>query len=136
MRSIEDILDSDGIGVMSTIRQDKHKPHARYMTFMRKGLKLYTATSKNTHKIADIQSNSNTHILLGYEGGGFGDEYVEYEGQIKLTDSEQLKKDLWNPAMENWFTGINDPNYIVLEISPDSISLMNKKGKEPKILDL
>lgn len=133
-KAIEHILDNSQVGVMATVRQDK--PYSRYMTFTREGLTLYTATSKDTHKIDEIESNPNTYIILGYEGEGFGDEYVEYEGRVALKDSDKLKKELWNAYMENWFTGPDDPNYIVLEISPIRIAWMNKKGKEAKVLDL
>ena len=132
--TIENILDNSSVGTMATVKQNK--PHSRYMTFSRNGLNLYTATSKDTHKAEEIEENPNTHILLGYEGEGFGDEYVEYEGKVQITDSPELKKELWNSYMENWFDGTNDPNYIVLEIKPIQISLMNKTGNEPKILEL
>lgn len=131
-KAIEQILDESDVGVMSTVCQNK--PYSRYMTFGREGLTLYTATSKDTHKVDDIEANPNTHIILGYEGDGYGDEYVEYEGKVALKDSEKLKKKLWNSYMDNWFSGLDDPNYIIMEISPTQIKRMNKKGKEPEVL--
>jgi len=86
--------------------------------------------------VEEIEENPNAHILLGYEGEGFGDEYVEYEGNVQITDSPQLKKELWNSYMENRFDRPNDSNYIVLEIKPIQISLMKKTGIEPKVLEL
>lgn len=132
--AIEKILENSKIGTMATVQQNK--PHTRYMTFFRNGLSLYTATSKNTHKAEEIEENPYTHILLGYEGEGFGDAYVEYEGKARITNSEELKGELWNSNMENWFDELDDPNYIVLEITPVQISLLNKKGVEPKTLEL
>lgn len=132
--AIENILDNSSVGTMATVKQNK--PHSRYMTFFHDSLNLYTATSKDTHKAEEIEENPNTHILLGYEGEGFGDEYVEYEGKVQITDSPELKKKLWNPYLKNWFDGLNDPDYIILEIKPIRISLMNKTGIEPKILEL
>lgn len=131
---IENVLENSDVGVMATVRQNK--PHSRYMTFKREGLKLYTVTNKQTNKTEEIEENPYTHILIGYDGEGFGDEYVEYEGKVALKESESLKKELWNSFMENYFNGPDDPNYIVLEITPERIALMNKKGKEPKILNL
>jgi general stress protein 26 len=131
---IEHILDSSSVGTMATVQNNK--PHTRYMTFSREGLTLYTATDKDTHKVDEISKNPYTHILLGYEGEGVGDEYVEYEGKVHISDSEDLRKKLWNPHMEKWFDGPNDPNYIVLEIKPEQISLMNKKDLKRRILEL
>ncbi|GAA0440765.1 pyridoxamine 5'-phosphate oxidase family protein [Lentibacillus halophilus] len=132
--TVENIIDDNAVGTMATVKQNK--PHSRYMTFVRKDLKLYTATSSETHKAEEIKENPYTHILLGYEGEGFGDEYVEYEGKADINNSSDLKNELWNSYMENWFNGPDDPNYIVLEISPISIRIMNKTGAEPKVLEL
>lgn len=132
--TIEKILGDSAVGTMATVQQNK--PHSRYMTFSNKGLKLYTATSKETHKAEEIEANPFTHILLGYEGEGFGDEYVEYEGKAKINESPDMKKALWTPYLESWFEGPNDPTFIVLEIEPIQISLLNKKGEAPKLLQL
>ncbi|HLS07527.1 pyridoxamine 5'-phosphate oxidase family protein [Lentibacillus sp.] len=131
--AVEKIIDDNAVGTMATVKQDK--PHSRYMTFIRKGLKLYTATSIATHKSEEIKANPYTHILLGYEGEGFGDEYVEYEGRAAINSSVELKQELWNSYMEHWFNGPDDSNYIVLEIIPVTIRIMNKKGAEPKTVE-
>lgn len=132
--TIEGIIDDSAVGTMATVKQNK--PHSRYMTFIRKDLKLFTATSLKTHKAEEIKENPYTHILLGYEGEGFGDEYVEYEGKAAINSNPDLKMELWNSFMENWFNGSDDPNYIVLEITPVQIRIMNKTGAEPKTLEL
>lgn len=132
--AIEKIMDNSSVGVMATVRGNK--PYSRYMTFFRKGLQLYTATSKETHKVEEIEKVPFTHVLLGYEGEGFGDEYVEYEGEVEINHSKDLKEELWNTYLEKWFDGPDDPNYIVLKITPTQISLMNKTGINPQILTL
>ncbi|WP_240376751.1 pyridoxamine 5'-phosphate oxidase family protein [Bacillus piscicola] len=133
-KNIENILENSHVGTMATVNNDK--PHSRYMTFFHEGLQLYTVTDKETEKIDDINANPHTHILLGYEGDGFGDEYVEYEGKVSINESEEMKEKLWNKNMEEWFDGPEDPNYLVLEIEPTQISLLNKKGTEPQILEM
>lgn len=131
---IEQILESDKVGVMATVKNNK--PHSRYMTFYHDNLKLFTTTHKETHKAEEIKENPYTHIILGYEGEGFGDMYVEYEGEVSICDSATLKKKLWNKAMELWFTGPDDPNYMLLEIHPALIRLMNKQTYTPQTLHL
>ncbi|SFE24252.1 General stress protein 26 [Lentibacillus persicus] len=132
--TVEQIVDTHAVGTMATVKQNK--PHSRYMTFIRKELTLYTATSSETHKAEEIEENPSTHILLGYEGEGFGDEYVEYEGKAEINSSPELKQELWTSYMENWFNGPDDPNFIVLKVSPVTIRVMNKKGAAPKTLEL
>ncbi|MBP2257609.1 pyridoxamine 5'-phosphate oxidase family protein [Virgibacillus alimentarius] len=132
-RTVEKIIGESAVGTMATVKQNK--PHSRYMTFIRNDLKLITATSLETHKAEEIKANPYTHILLGYEGEGFGDQYVEYEGKAVIYSTADLKNELWNSYMEHWFHGPDDPNYILLEITPVRIRIMNKTGAEPKLLE-
>jgi general stress protein 26 len=131
--SIENILIHSSTGIMATVK--KNRPHARYMTFFNKNLTLYTPTSKDTDKSEEVSENPHTHILLGYEGEGLGDSYVEYEGEVTIKDDAELKNKLWNEHMKPWFDGPEDPNLIILQIKPTQIRLMNKKRNSPEILD-
>lgn len=126
-----EILNESRVGAMATVKSNK--PHSRYMTFFNDGFTLYTPTSKNTHKVEDIEANPNTHVLLGYEGGGFGDDYVEIEG--KISEANDMKDDMWREEFSMYFDGPDDPDYMLLEIQPELIRLMNKNGTEPVIVD-
>lgn len=132
--SVENILTSTKVGSMATVTDNK--PHSRYMTFHHKDLKLYTATNRVTDKVDEIEENPYTHILLGYEGEGLGDDYVEYTGKAAVNNSSELKKQLWNGYMEKIFDGPEDPNYVVLEIEPVHIQLMNKNGMTSHALEI
>jgi general stress protein 26 len=128
------IIDNNHVGTMATIHDNK--PRSRYMTFFNDNLTLYTATSKDTHKTEDVEQNPYTHILLGYEGEGIGDEYVEIEGKVIESDDESVKEKVWNKHLEPWFDGPKDPKLVILQINPEQIRLMNKKGQPPQTLEL
>ncbi|MGO4889795.1 pyridoxamine 5'-phosphate oxidase family protein [Anaerobacillus sp. MEB173] len=108
------VIENNRLGVLSTIKGDK--PHARYMMIFNEGLKLYTATSKETHKVEEIEKNYNVHIILGYQKEG--DTYVEVEATANVIDTEELKKKFWNDNLKPWLQGPEDPNYVILEIKP------------------
>lgn len=133
-KSIENILSQSYTGTMATVKNNK--PYSRYMTFLNEELMLYTITNKETDKAEEVANNPHTHILLGYEGEGFGDSYVEYEGTVTIKDDEAWKKKLWHDSMKAWFDGPEDPSLIVLEITPTDIHLMNKQGQPPITLEL
>lgn len=133
-QAIENILTNSSTGIMATIKGNK--PHARYMTFFNEDLTLYTPTSKETDKTEEVEENPQAHILLGYEGEGIGDTYVEYEGKVTIKNDDELKNKLWHDDMKNWFDGPSDPNLIILEIQPSQIRLKNKKGHGPHTLEL
>lgn len=75
-------------------------------------------------------------MLLGYDGEGFGDAYLEIEGKAKINGSKELKDQIWNEQLSRWFAGKDDPNLSVLEIQPSEIRLMNEGKSTPVILDL
>lgn len=129
-----DILEKHKVGTLATVVDNK--PHSRYMTFFNDELMLYTPTNKNTHKAEEIDENPNVHILLGYEGEGYGDSYVEFEGKASISEDQELKDKIWNDHMKNWFDGPNDPNYIVLAIKPNTIRLMNSEHESPQTLEV
>jgi general stress protein 26 len=124
------ILDESMVGTMATVQGGK--PFTRYMTFFNDGFTLYTATSKQTDKVDELEANPHTHILIGYEGEGFGDDYLEIMGTAKVTDDEGLIDKVWNDAMESYFEGPDDPNLVILKVQPDAMRVMNKKGQPPQ----
>ncbi|MFC7372818.1 pyridoxamine 5'-phosphate oxidase family protein [Fictibacillus iocasae] len=127
-QNILNVLDESRTGTLATVKGNK--PHSRYMTFFHEELTMYSPTSSETHKAEEIEENPNVHILLGYDGDGYGDSYIEAEGTAVIRDDQEIKNKIWNEHMENWFDGKDDPKYVVLEIKPSTIRLMNKKGTD------
>lgn len=128
------IINHSNVGVLATISEDK--PHSRYMTFFNKDFTLYTATSKKTQKVEEIEQNPHAHILLGYEGEGVGDTFLEIEGKMSEHDDRSILEDLWNDELSGWFSGPDDPNLVIFSITPSRMRLMNKKGQEPQDIEL
>ncbi|WP_432352482.1 pyridoxamine 5'-phosphate oxidase family protein [Sporosarcina sp. A2] len=126
------IMDSSHVGTMATV--EANKPFSRYMTFYHEDFTLYTATSKKTEKVDELEKNPNTHILLGYNDEGYGDAYLEIAGTVTISDEVRLKKKIWNEHMKPWFDGPEDPNLVILKVSPDAIRVMNKKGESPETI--
>ncbi|MFS0577245.1 pyridoxamine 5'-phosphate oxidase family protein [Sporosarcina sp. 179-K 3D1 HS] len=124
------ILDESHIGTMATVQQNK--PHSRYMTFFNDGFTLYTATSKRTEKVEELEQNPHTHILIGYEGKGFGDAFLEIMGTAEVSQDDNMIDKVWNKYMKPWFKGPDDPDLVILKITPQAIRVMNKKGEPPQ----
>ena len=85
---ILEVLNREKIGTMATV--ENGKPYSRYMTFQHEDFVLYTVTNKHSEKWKSAQ-NPYTHILYGYENGGFGDTYVEIEGKLTEVHEEGIK---------------------------------------------
>ncbi|MFD2706323.1 pyridoxamine 5'-phosphate oxidase family protein [Salibacterium lacus] len=128
------IIDEYKTGVLATVEQER--PHSRYMTFYHDDITLYTPTSRDTHKAEEIDKNPYVHILLGYEGEGLDDLYVEVSGKAVIREDKTVKQQFWHESMNHWFDGIDDPEFIMLEIQPEGMRLMNKAGEPPQELNL
>lgn len=128
------ILEESYVGVLATVKDNK--PHSRYMTFFNDEFTLYTATSDQTQKVDELEKNPNAHILLGYEGEGVGDAFLEIEGTMGIHDDKSIIDKVWNEHLRGWFSGPDDPHLVILAIKPSQVRIINKKGEEPQTLEL
>ena len=126
-----EVLNREKLGTMATV--ENGKPYSRYMTFQHEDFVLYTVTNKHSEKMEELRKNPYTHILYGYENGGFGDSYVEIEGKLTEVHEEGIKN-----KIAEIFTSIfigNQDEMVTLKIEPIRMRLMNKKGQPPKELE-
>ncbi|MFD2216623.1 MULTISPECIES: pyridoxamine 5'-phosphate oxidase family protein [Metabacillus] len=129
-----EVVQNHKVGTLATISQNK--PFSRFMLFFNEDLVLYTATNKDTHKVEDINANPNVHILLGNDCKGWDDPYVEVEGTVMVEESKELKEKFWNEHLKSWIPSADDPNYMLLKISPSSYRYFEKSSSEPETLSL
>ncbi|AJS60997.1 pyridoxamine 5'-phosphate oxidase family protein [Paenibacillus sp. IHBB 10380] len=108
-------LDHNKICSFATI--EGNKPKQRYMVLFNEGLSLHLATNRQTHKVEELEENPHVSLLVGYEIGGSKD-VIEIEGICSICTDESLREKVWSPELEKWFTGPNDPNYVILDIKP------------------
>ena len=128
------IISGQRTGVLSSV--ESNKPHSRYMTFYNEGLTLFTPTKLDTEKVEEIEKNPFVSVLVGYEDHGQSDAYVEIAGKATLNSSEEVKKQYWDESFQQWFASPEDPNYVFLQIKPETVRLLNKEGEPPQELQL
>ena len=133
-KQVVNMISDHRTGVLSSV--ENNKPHSRYMTFYNEELTLFTPTKFDTEKIDEIEKNPFVSVLLGYEGKEQSDTYVEISGTSTINNSQDLKKQYWNESFNNWFDGPEDPNYVFLQIQPETVRILNNQGEPPKELYL
>ncbi|WP_243525644.1 pyridoxamine 5'-phosphate oxidase family protein [Bacillus pseudomycoides] len=132
---IATIIQGQRTGVLATIRENK--PHSCFMMFFHEDFVLYAATDRNAKKVADIQQNSNVHVLLGREGKKWDENYLEVEGTASIEEDPTLKSKFWNNSLKRWLLGPEDPNYILIKINPNTIYYIDSAGTtQPEFLRL
>ncbi len=127
-----EIISDHRTGVLSSV--ENNKPHSRYMTFYNEDITLYTPTKMDTEKVEEIEKNPSVSVLLGYEKKGQTDSYVEINGTSTINDSQDLKNQFWDASFKQWFNSPEDPNYVFLQIKPDTIRVLNVQGGPPQEL--
>ncbi|MCA1032612.1 pyridoxamine 5'-phosphate oxidase family protein [Bacillus timonensis] len=129
---IVEIMDKHQVGTLATIRNSR--PYSRFMLFFHEDTTLYTCTNKETHKVDDVANNPYVHVLLGYEGKGWEDSYVEIEAKASVEESSELKQKFWTDKLSEWLSGPDDPNFVLLKLEPEKIRYIEKAGSEPQVL--
>ncbi|WP_066396654.1 pyridoxamine 5'-phosphate oxidase family protein [Neobacillus mesonae] len=128
------IISNHRTGILSSV--ENNKPHSRFMTFYNDDLTLFTPTKLDTEKINEIKKNSAVSVLLGYEMNGQNDAYVEIAGTSNINDSQTLKNKYWEGTFRKWFEGPDDPNYVFLEIQPETVRILNLNGETAQELNI
>jgi general stress protein 26 len=75
-------------------------------------------------------------MMFYFSGEEYGDPYLEIEGTATIRDDQGLKEKYWSEQMKHYFEGPNELDYILLEIKPRLIRLMNTEEHEPQIIEL
>ncbi|OIJ21309.1 hypothetical protein BKP45_00565 [Anaerobacillus alkalidiazotrophicus] len=114
------IIDQNHVGVLSTMQENK--PYARYMMFFHDEQQLYSVTNKETHKVEEIKNNPNVNVLLGYDENKT--QYIELQGRATIVDDKELKKKYWDEQLVPWLNGPDDPEYCLLQITPEHVELV------------
>ncbi|WLR42527.1 pyridoxamine 5'-phosphate oxidase family protein [Bacillus carboniphilus] len=120
------VFNGHNIGVLSTVQNNK--PYSRFMMFFHEDMTLFCATNKEAHKTEQIEANPHVHILLGYEGKKWNDEYAEIEGTCSIETSAKLKEHFWNDHLKEWIQSADDPDYVLLKITPKKIRYFKGAG--------
>ncbi|MGF2615063.1 general stress protein [Rossellomorea vietnamensis] len=131
---IVELISIHKVGTLATIRNNR--PYSRFMMFYNEELTLFTATNQHAHKAEDIAQNPHVHILLGFDRDSDHAHYVEIEAEAEIEKSEELKDKFWNEYLKPWITAPDDPEYMLLKLTPKTILYYERTGKEPQELSL
>ena len=115
------ILDA-GMGYMATCDGDQPRVRAMMPVFSDDG-RLLAATFPGTQKLAQIAKNPKIEFCFVDRKLG----HCRIEGKAVVSKDGALKEEIWNKQMmlRQFFQGPEDPNFILLVVSPAKISMMN-----------
>lgn len=104
-----------------------------YTVMLEDDMTLYFVTGKMFKKCAQI--NANPKVAVQWTNSESW-EFVNYQGNARITDEADLRKRLWNDAFLAYFTGVDDPNLVIIEIKPESVTYCCNMGQCVDHVDL
>ena len=128
-----DLIKDAGFGVLATAEgsQPRVRPMMPYLT--EENL-LLVALLGRSRTITQVKKNPKVEIC-------FVDRkmwYCRVSGKGKICDNKENKQTVWNniPMLRQYFGGIDDPNFILMEIEMTAVEAMTPHQKEPEQITL
>jgi general stress protein 26 len=92
------------------------------------GGELWMATAANSSKVADIQARAGVEICFMAADG----RNVRIAGSCAVSRDSQDKHKLFEsvPMLEKYMDGPDDPNYVVLRLTPQRVRLVDSPDLE------
>jgi general stress protein 26 len=111
---ILEVVGGVNISALATVQSDSHPvPRVRYLTTVGfPDLSMKTATHRSSIKTSHIKNNPKGCITT-------------WNG----------KNEFWNPMLGNFFSGPDDPEYVILNLKPYSIEYYSD-GKMEKLTSI
>ena len=129
---IIDIIRDTGIGTLAT--SEENQPRVRpMMPYLTDDNKLLVALLGRSRTINQIKKNPLVEMC-------FIDRkmwYIRITGKAHLSNNTESKEILWNniPMLRQYFGGIQDPNFNLIEIEIKYVEAMTPHQKQPETID-
>ena len=133
---IMELFDGPTLSVLATVSR-RGRPWTRYVMSRIDGdLTLRIPTRSSTRKVGDIQHFPFVHVLVGknlFERGG---AYAQIEGRASLTQNAASLGRFWYDGMTRFFSGPDDPSYLLIEVRPERIEYWSmSEAENPHVLE-
>jgi general stress protein 26 len=92
---------------------------------------VYFGTYINSNKIRQIKANQGV-VAVWPTGNGF----LSLKGKAEIVDDQKSRDRSWHPVFAKHFTGSADPTYIVVKVTPISLSYYESGTMESQSISL
>jgi len=111
-------MDAHQLAALATIAEDG-KPWVRYVTpVMDQDMNIWLATSAGSRKVAQLRRNPEVHLVVGVTSPETAESYLQVQGKAQILTDKATKERVWFEQLKGIFAGPDDPNYVVVKITP------------------
>ncbi|MCB9748220.1 MAG: pyridoxamine 5'-phosphate oxidase family protein [Candidatus Omnitrophica bacterium] len=128
-----DLIRDAGFGMLSTSEGDQ--PRVRpMMPYYTDDGELLVALLGRSRTIAQVKANPKIEIC-------YVDRkmwYARIAGEGKISEDKEKKQILWNniPMLKQYFGGVEDPNFHLMEVTIKEVEAMTPHQKEPEKISI
>ena len=122
------IINNAHVGMLVTRSRDGGM-HGRPManSQVEKGFReIWFATNRSSAKIDELEHDDR--VFVGY-GNATGSEWAAVSGRARVVDDRAKMRELWDPMWRNWWNDANDPDLILVHVTPHQAEYWDSGGK-------
>ena len=119
------------LACLATIK-DK-KPWARFVVSYNDDLVLYISTFASSRKVKEIKDDPHVHVTIGGSLDNLNAPYVQIAGSATVRNDVGIRCKCWHDYMKKYYSGPDDPEYVVIEVKPQVIEYMDSETHSPQI---
>ena len=134
-QTVTDMLKIPQLASVATITLD-FKPWTRYMMINSdENFIIRTTSFVNSRKVKQIEKNPEVHLTFGVNDPmtEMGKPYVQIQGIAKISTDPEEKNKQWNDMLAKYFSGPEDPNYVVMIVEPYRVEYTSSGEKTPEV---
>ena len=119
---------------LATVTED-NKPWVRYVvpTGIDDDLTIWVATFTSSRKVAQIRVNPEVHLTMGMGEPAPEGSYLQVQAEADIVVDQEKKNRNWHDQLRTYFSGPEDPEYVLLKLTPYRIEYNDMKVMEPEI---
>lgn len=129
---IIDVIVKNPLASVATVEGDQ--PWVRYMAVEHdQNLICYTTTFVGSRKITQIKKNNNVHIIMGGDPQDWEKPYINMQATAYILADLETKQKFWKDVLQQFFSGPDDPNYVVIKFVPSVIEYQGPESEKPLV---
>jgi len=114
-------MESVFLCALATVTSEGHPSVRTMRAVIADDLTLRAPTFRRTNKVKEIQAHPEVHVTCGSTDSDRPGSYFRITGRAQVSEEAEDRRAAWNERLAQWFTGPDDPEYVVIRISPTRI---------------
>lgn len=128
---ILNVIEGRKLAALATVAGGR--PWVRLVMCYSDGLNFYISTYKDSRKVAQIKKNPNVHLTISRDVNDLNAAYVQVAGKARVRRDARIRNKYWCDFMKKYYSGPNDPNYVVIEVKPRLIEYRSSESEEVEV---